>query len=531
MGSFRPFKPSAKPAYAGWVPTITGQLSFSLIGLGSAAPGCVTANVEFWDQSVDHPRRRVAVIKRRVTRDLPLTVFPIPNIFRSIASEFVLLGETKPAARPVFRAGEISHRNDEIGVLTGDILVIPNHSDQLASEKELVRKIRRRIAAIGDSAPRAVIGSDKALSVELDEWMAEAKQHGLTIAHARFELYRTGEFRLEQIASIPIDEAQEGEQSEFDAILASQIYYFVKDIAHRHYHHRAASDNLLPLSGLKADDDLGWRRETLWSLARAVLEMRRSGKLPGHKSALGVLAYAEAFQGLLARVERIPSSPHKFRMTDEIACYDFTHTRQSLDATIAEKSFIHSHWSGIHTFLIGTMLAFVALWLSAAQVRDMSCGDNGDCPKIPPQMTAVVRWSLEQPQIMAAVLVVLGALYLETSRRSLMTVTPLRIWGEFIGSWFDALGATISRRARKFHPTWGDQIGAAAAWIYSAFFVVSGLYSLGGMAQLWPFNPWLAFVWGTSVLLLIALPILVRRRRQTDRQQNKQAGTSSGDRA
>jgi hypothetical protein len=513
MGSFSPFTPKSGSAYAGWVPTITGQLSFSLIGLGGAAPGCVTANVEFQDKDAGHPRRRVAVIKRRVTRDLPATFFPIPEIFRSIAAEFVLLGETRPAARPAVRNGAISPRNDEIGVLTGSILVIPSHKELRTAEKALVSRIRRRIAAIGDSTPRAVVGADASLRVELDEWIAEASRTGLRLARAHFELYRTGEFRLEMVDSLPVAGSETDDQAEFDTILASQIYYFVKDIAHRHYHHRPASDNLLPLTRITADNDLDWRRETMWSLARAVLEMRRSGKLPGHKSALGVLAYAEAFQGLLARVHRPATSVGSFELTDEIACYDFTHTRQSLDATIAEKSFIHSHWNGIQTFLVGTGLAFAALWLAVAQVRDLGCRSRTDCPQIPEPMTELVRWALEQPHIMAAVLVILGAIYLEASRRSLMVVAPLRVWGDFVGEWFDAMGATISRAARRSHPTWGDQIGAGMAWLYSLFFVIGGLHSLGGLLRLWALNGWLGGIWLATVCLAVLGPILTRTQR------------------
>jgi hypothetical protein len=511
MGSFSPFIPTVGLSYAGWVPTITGQLSFSLIGLGGAAPGCVTANVEFQDIRAGHPRRRVAVIKRRVTRDLPVTFFPIPDIFRSIAAEFVLLGETRSAARPIIRDGKITERDDEIGVLTGDILVVPYHPKQRGAEKSLVNKIRRHIAAIGDSAPRAVVGTDADLKMEMGEWKAEAALKDLKLVCARFELYRTGEFRLKIVDSLPVVGTNEEDQSAFDSIIASQIYYFVKDIAHRHYHHRPASDNLLPLTAITADDDLGWRRETLWSLARAVLEMRRSGRLPGHKSALGVLAYAEAFQGLLAKTHRTSKSAPTFELTDEIACYDFTHTRQSLDATIAEKSFIHSQWSGIQTFLVGTCLAFAALWLAFAQVRDLGCQSETDCPQIPAPMTVLIAWALEQPHIMAAALLILGAIYVEVFRRSLMVVTPLRAWGEFIGDWFDAIGATISRVARQSNPVWGDQIGATIAWIYSLLFVLTGLHSLGALLRIWHLNVPITVFWLLILALVIVVPILHRQ--------------------
>lgn len=510
MGSHRPFQPAQTPAYAGWVPTITGQLSFSLIGLGGAAPDCVTANVEFWDEKAGHPRRRVAVVQRRVTRDLPLTVWPVPYLFRSIAAEFILVGETQPALRPIIQDGKIGRRDDEIGVLAGELIVLPFHDTQSRSERALIRKIRKRIAAAGDSTPRAVIGSDAALGLDLQAWIAEAARAGLTLARFRFELYRTGEFRIEQVKSIPVAEDADLDQDEFDAILASQTYYFVKDIAHRHYHHRPSTDNLLPLTPLKASDDVSWRRETLWSLARAVLEMRRSGKLPGHKSALGVLAYAEAFQGLLARVERGGSARSPFRLTHEIACYDFTHTRQSLEATIAEKGFIHSHSTNLFTLAITTCLAVAALWLAIAQVKGVDCLQELGCARVPEPVAWLMWQTIERPHLMAAALLILAAIYVESSRRSLMVVTPLRVWGEFIGSWFDALGATISRWARKRHPTWGDQIGATIAWVYSVFFVTAGLHTLGAVIGLWPLVPLLSGVWAGSILSWVLGPIITR---------------------
>lgn len=345
----------------------------------------------------------------------------------------------------------------------------------------------------------------------MEKWLEEAGAASLELARARFELYRTGEVRIELTQTLGVESEDGGDQSAFDDILASQIYYFIKDVSHRHYHHRKASDNLLPLTRIVADDDTSWRRETLWSLARAVLEMRRSGKLPGHKSAVGVLAYAEAFQGNLARAIRSGEEGVEFEPTEEIACYDFTHTRQSLDATIAEKSFVHSHWTAIHSLLIATALAFVALWLSAVQVKEVACF-GADCPKIPTAMKGALYVVLDQPHLAAGGVLAAALVYLEATRRSLTVATPLRVWGEFVGGWFDALGATISRWARRAHPTWGDQIGATAAWIYILFFVSIGLYGLGGLARLWHANLILLGVWFASILGLAIIPIVTRRR-------------------
>lgn len=511
MGSHSPFIPADKPAYAGWVPTITGQLSFSLIGLGGGSPDCVTANVEFLDSEVGHPRRRVALAQRRVTRDMPYTQFPVVQLCPAIAANFLLIGETRPAARPMVKQGAVSTRDDEIGVLVGEVVVIPHQSDHPDAEKRFLSRIRRQIAEVGDATPRAVIGPDARLNKEAENWLSEAGAASLQTARARFELYRTGEVRIELTHTMPIISDDPDEQAAFDDILASQIYYFIKDVSHRHYHHRKASDNLLPLTRIVADDDTSWRRETLWSLARAILEMRRSGKLPGHKSALGVLAYAEAFQGNLARTVRSKDVSIGFVATEDIACYDFTHTRQSLEATIAEKSFVHSHWTGIHSLLIATVLAFVALWLSAVQIRDVACF-GVDCPVLPSGMRGALYIVLAQPHLAAGGVLAAALIYLEATRRSLTVATPLRVWGEFVGGWFDALGATISRWTRRSHPTWGDRIGAAIAWVYILFFVTVGLYGIGAIARLWSANLILLGGWLVSVLALAILPLLTRRR-------------------
>lgn len=499
--------------FAGWVPTITGQLSFSLIGMGGAARDCVTANVEFHCPTAGHPKRHVVVLQRRVTQDLPFTPWPMVWLKPSIAAHYILIGETEPAVRPVLDGigQEVGTRADEIGVLSGTILVVPHHEDRTRQHRDLIKDLKAAIAAAQDDAPRAVVTTDNELRTRVEQLISRSRAEGLTIISASFGLYRTGEFRLD-IDDGDLNLENDDESRAFVKLLASQMYYFSKDISHRHYHHPNSQDNLLPLTPSVGDDE-SWRRETLWSLTRAVLEKRRRGRLPDYKSAMGILAYAEAFQGLLAKVCR-NAAPDAFVLTENIAFYDFAHTRLSLEATIEEKGFQTSMWMQIQAVGIAAFLGAAALWIAALQVRDVSCNvSTVGCGPVPPYVVrAVISQIITEPWIPLLFMIAAGSVYVEWSRRSLEVMRPYARWASFLGDWLDAIGASASKAIRKFSPDWGDRIGAAVAWSFTTTVVV-GIYAFVGAAtRLWPWPPpIIIYCWVGSILLFAGVAYAVRR--------------------
>ena len=76
----------------------------------------------------------------------------------------------------------------------------------------------------------------------------------------------------------------------------TQLFYFLKDIAHIHQHHRPTTDTLsrlyLKLSG---ESDLAWINQTLKTLYSKVLEYKRNRHGDDYPSTLGLLAYVDAF--------------------------------------------------------------------------------------------------------------------------------------------------------------------------------------------------------------------------------------------
>lgn len=442
-------------AYAGWVPTITGHLSFSLIGLGEG----VSANGVCAESVVaGAPCRYVGVSKRRVTSDLPYNGWPVGKIMPSTKAEYVIIGQSKSALRPALRGGQVTTAEDEIGVLTGEIWVIPHHDDRVANDaaNQLVKQVRRLINSYGDRNPRGTTGDISGLPAAAAELLQRAERKGVTVPRAGFALFRTGEFRLVFSTSNPPWSA---DPAVADPI-ARQMFYFAKDISHRHYHHRRSTDNLLPI--VPADeDDIAWRRETLWALVRSVLEARRRNRLQSYKSAVGILAYAEAFQSLLAQIRRTtPGEEPSFIPWDDATLYDFSHTRASLEATISEREFVETSSDAFKSVLIATLLGAAALWVGLLQVVSTICGQTA-CPP-PPLLAKWLRDAIQHPSYVFLPVFLVGAFWYG---RRVYTLGITKYVAEGLEGWALALGASLSRAVRSRFLGYSDAIGAIASGI------------------------------------------------------------------
>src|SRR5205085_1594541 len=80
--------------------------------------------------------------------------------------------------------------------------------------------------------------------------------------HAKFELLRTGEIEItHDVAgrtspqSLTPPTGPRGNR--FIHSICAQLYFFLKDICHRHQHHHPTTDTIIDL--YRADDDVEWR--------------------------------------------------------------------------------------------------------------------------------------------------------------------------------------------------------------------------------------------------------------------------------
>jgi hypothetical protein len=82
------------------------------------------------------------------------------------------------------------------------------------------------------------------------------------------------------------------------AIISAQMFFFLKDLAHKHQHHDQKTDtvtDLYPISALK-EADFEWRIATLYGIYRKVIEYKRNSKVSQFNDCLGLIAYSETFR-------------------------------------------------------------------------------------------------------------------------------------------------------------------------------------------------------------------------------------------
>ncbi|PZU09944.1 MAG: hypothetical protein DI606_13425 [Sphingobium sp.] len=155
----------------------------------------------------------------------------------------------------------MDERPEENGALCGAILVVPRDSDAAASRsrKSYLAEIDRAIDAA--LAQASEVGTVTDLLIDnLSETVLKrtAQAQAMVVCHvAQFALFRTGELRIwfedglfvgRDTTADPLT-AAEKLAAEY---LPSQMYFFLKDITHRHYHHDPETDQLLKLALLIA---------------------------------------------------------------------------------------------------------------------------------------------------------------------------------------------------------------------------------------------------------------------------------------
>lgn len=340
----------AARSYAGWVPNVGSHLSFSLIGANSSSMVARrTCDHRELDGSVG---RMVCLVDKRQTDDF---LWP-PEIMRrlvpSVVQHFALVGITEPVLVPTgfvddeardengFQVGkQVKTDSDEQGALVGRVHLLPDYQDrkQSLTQRWLLEEIANVLARPSPNSKAEQTGL-------LDEVESLVRWRSPAAIAVEFALMRTGEIRLWYA-----NDYDDLEESDY-ILAAKQAYFFIKDMAHRHLHHDPASDQITPLVRFEVVEakpeqaDTDWRRRTLWNLAR---EAERQGKLPRldkQRQALGILAFADAFQKTLLPYRRDPNEPSNFCPNDSVYGYDFNFIREStklrVDHMAAQRSAI-----------------------------------------------------------------------------------------------------------------------------------------------------------------------------------------------
>ncbi len=392
-----PWAESAQ-SYAGWIPNVGSHLSFSMIG-ENKGPGVARFSQAFDGRTA----RFVAAMQDRPTDDflLPPAIARIkrPGIFQ----RWLLIGSTIPvkvAAGLTFDDPDPQDgKLDEQGMLTGTIHMIPY--EPRLSERIIQDQGIAEIRALLDDAQRGYIlgrsPSDAELTTMQGELTRVVRWRAPSSNAIRFALMRTGELRLwyddNQVLS-----AKEAVRRR---TVARQAYFFLKDMVHHHTHHDSSSDQITPLVQVNASEpdrrssgERKWRRETAWSLSRTVQTLVRTGSLDDKRQALGILAYADAFQKTLLNHSRDHEDPRRFVTGDSVYGFDFAHIRESLKVQIDRAQAKRSHFTAMLVAGLASSIAALSLLSSLVSTRNNYAA--GRTPKLP-QLPLEVPTSIIAP--------------------------------------------------------------------------------------------------------------------------------------
>jgi len=276
--------------FKGWIPNVAGRLSFKNIGNTNYPRKCLNLNEE------DDEGRYLLCLQQRTLKDSPVARW----YFQLVTGKqpdwyFVFLAESKAidADRVASLEGHVFaflreqwfgqiHGQEHIDIEKTPHMVVRNLLASLHNEAT-VKQVERSLF-------RDEVGP---LALELQKMCAVS---------AKCVIGRDGVVTLNpnqisaNVLTKPLDESQkapikiEGKELQY---YMNQLYFFIKDISHRHRHHPDRSDNIINLRGIDEFDS--WARECHYSIHRKVVELRRSRDPMLLYNALGMIAYIKSF--------------------------------------------------------------------------------------------------------------------------------------------------------------------------------------------------------------------------------------------
>lgn len=368
--------------FRGWIPTVTGRLSFSAIGMTDGQPGrCVTSNIS------DGRSRYILCYQSRMLGD---SVLP-PALAQWL---FKLRGQMWFAC--VARAVQDSPTGSE--KLVGHVFLISNKK---VWRSEVEAKIRTEQFMLSDYRRNMPFNS-KALKEYFNERYCNlatslAPLSDFSIA---FEVARTGETIIRHDSTGTSSPGAPGfphdKEGHLLHVVIAQFFFFLKDIFHQHQHHDPKTDTILDI--YRADgDDHQWRRETLYALYRKIISYKRKNTERNLFSALGVLAYAQSFE----KLSRLKCTQ------DDLPVYNTQSLEMSLQAARDEvvwKNEGRNHRLETRKTVFLPVIGLIISMAGLLQVFPPKYPD-GVTPSASPQLVRMMEWLAIYPGMSAASIV------------------------------------------------------------------------------------------------------------------------------
>ncbi|WP_287962316.1 hypothetical protein [Alcanivorax sp.] len=264
-------------------------MSYSLLGYSSHPTPSICENI------ADSCHRYILCYQRRQLIDamLPFRFGWVSRFFLNLDGNFWFVC-----------VAESSNKVNDPAPLSGKLFIFAGRDKWRGQAENIIRTAQDELRGFYDGRkPEKSLKnhfSDRYHSV-LEELSKSAD------FHVSFEMQRSGITTIQcpdaMVLSddLPHFPPQEERRERLTDVVCSQLFFFLKDIAHHHQHHSPYTDTLVDIYPLYDGDDLTWRGETIRTLARKVVQYKRHRRNEEFFSALGILAYAKAFLNLSSK--------------------------------------------------------------------------------------------------------------------------------------------------------------------------------------------------------------------------------------
>ena len=305
--------------FKGWIPTVTGRLSFDLFGDTKYPSRAISRNVS------DSFNRYAIIYQKRILSDAT-----IPGKEKAARLFFKLEGK--------FWCVCLAKNNDFIrqreSPLEGRLLIFHDRNIWRDTVEKLVRRYQADLFSYTKKVHPPSLSS-----------LFESKFQTLCTSIIKYSSFSV-DFVLERngIATItpcdpnlispeaPALPTDLNGKKYFLHIVCSQLFFFLRDIGHTHQHHNDTTDTIVDLYPIKDDDDVTWRNETFRSMSRKALTFKRSKREDEFTSALGVLAYISSFRTITCQMSN--HAQHNLPKFDEKSL------EKAIKAGLAQKKFL-----------------------------------------------------------------------------------------------------------------------------------------------------------------------------------------------
>lgn len=319
--------------FVGWIPNVAGRLSFSHIGSSHFPTKCTKANRGTPDG------RRLAVAQRRPLNDwlLPDWYFRFLYGFSSDWI-FAFIGETEP------------DKFDQIARVAGEAFIIERQdwtrTRDLASTISLEDYFRTFAFSWVDQTPNAVNIDDITRTIReesLFSFDVKIRRSGVVWIQPKYmsaDIHFAETYLKTDNRSSPDD----------TAYVANQVFFFLKDVSHKHQHHHASSDTITELGRL--DKRHSWVIQTHYRIHRKIIELRRSDSPSKLYNASGILAYLAALRKAAGYKDGKSRGP---------LTYNHTEIEQSLKSSLEVMKWKQTQLNIIRTAFPALFVAFVGV--------------------------------------------------------------------------------------------------------------------------------------------------------------------------